>query len=534
MPISIQGNWTVTCIYKQGPALPQRFIISGATQGNGIYPGIEGSSVQVIGTNWQINIQANDNYEQNGPWYNSDLVKTSTQAVGNQYIFQINSEDFLQDGVIDLILQCSQPIPVQPPPAAPPPSIPVPEPPIVLTPSNPIPEVPPVLPPPVVITPGKVFTLIPEEDKLPKQRLSITKGIWSEGSGSLNYFFTCSQHATSASYQIQVYNKLCGTCGSEKQFSVAYGHDGGSGSQDLGGYDWLTPTNANYSQYRLLCLDPGQRRFKIGTKELVHFYAINVNQARLGDTFDPGNIELNLAHLSGSLFQAGGGSRNAHTGSNVKVAGNSQILRLVDDSRLDYAIDLSSDSFTASYSHVSESKTFAANSTGPYYYMVSGSLEDGVKNRSNPDIYGLLYPKMGIIILDGDRLDGTAGFFSATGSDMAGNNAYKLFTAISGAASFTDASGDVLGFQARKIEYKFTEYYFIRVKNFDYNFTNNPTYQTGSEGQIIDDFQGNPTVYLTQVGLYNQQKELLAVGKISIPLLKNYTTEALLQVSLTY
>jgi hypothetical protein len=73
--------------------------------------------------------------------------------------------------------------------------------------------------------------------------------------------------------------------------------------------------------------------------------------------------------------------------------------------------------------------------------MVSGSLEDGVKNRSNPDIYGLLYPKMGIIILDGDRLDGVAGFLSVTGSDVAGNNAYKLFTAVSGAAAFTDASG---------------------------------------------------------------------------------------------
>jgi hypothetical protein len=390
------------------------------------------------------------------------------------------------------------------------------------------------LPPAVEIPPGKVFTLIPEEDKLPRQRMAITKGIWSEGSGSLNYFFTCSQHIVSSSYQVQVYNKSCLNCGSEKQFSISYGHDGGSGSQDLGGSDWFTPSNANYSQYRLLCLDFNQRRFKIGNRELVHFYAININQSRLGDTFDPGNIELNIAHLSGSLFQAGGGSRNAHTGSNVKLAGNSQVLRLVDDSRLDYSKDLNADAFSSSYMHVSESQTFAANSNGEFYYMVSGSLEDGIKNKSNPDIYGLLYPKLGIIILDGDRLDATAGFLTVTGSDVNGQNAYKLFTAVSGAAGFTDASGDILGFQARKIEYKYTEYYFVRVKNFDYNFTNNPTYQTGSEGQIIDDFQNNPQVYMTQVGLYNQQKELLAIGKISMPLLKNYTTEALLQISLQY
>lgn len=533
MPVSIQGNWTVTCIYKQQQALPQRFVISGATQGNGTYPGVEGSTIQVSGNNWQVNVQANEEYEETGKWINSDLIKTSVQAVGNQYIFQINSEDFLQDGSIDLILQCSQPIPIQPPPAAPPPSIPVPEPPPILPPVGEVPAPPPILPPTEMVSPGRVFTLIPEEDKLTKQRITLTKGLWSEGSGSLLTFFTGSQNAVSASYQLEVYNKSYLSCGSEKQFSISYGHDGGSGSRDLGGYDWMSPSNAVYGQYRSICLDYPQQRFRIGTKELVHFYAININQSVLGNSIDPGNIELNIAHLSGSLFQSGGGVRNAHTGSNVKLAGNGQILRLVDDSKLDYSI-LNSTALANSYSEFSDSFTNLVNSNGPYFFMVSGSLETGVLNHTNPEVYGILYPKLGVIILDGDKLDSTAGFLTVSGSDVAGDNARKLFTAVSGAALYTDASGDYLGFQARKLEYQYCENYFIRVKNQEYNFTNNPTYQTGSEGQIIDDFQGNPQVYMTQVGLYNQQKELLAVGKISMPLLKNYTTEALLQVSISY
>ncbi|MEX5523375.1 hypothetical protein, partial [Bacillus cereus] len=65
-----------------------------------------------------------------------------------------------------------------------------------------------------------------------------------------------------------------------------------------------------------------------------------------------------------------------------------------------------------------------------------------------------------------------------------------------------------------------------------YNFTNNPSYQTGSDGQIIDDFYGNPKVYITQVGLYNENKELLAVAKISKPILKTYTEESLIQIDL--
>ena len=125
-------------------------------------------------------------------------------------------------------------------------------------------------------------------------------------------------------------------------------------------------------------------------------------------------------------------------------------------------------------------------------------------------------------------------FLTVTGSEVPGDNSYKLFTAMSGAALYTDTSGDRLGFAGRSSEKVKSTHLFVRVKNQEYNFTNNQTYVTGSEGIIIDDFYQNPHIYLTEVGLYNAQNELLAVAKPSSPIYKNYTEEALLEISLRY
>ncbi len=388
------------------------------------------------------------------------------------------------------------------------------------------------------LSPGKVFTTISDSDKLPTRAIKTTYGIWLDPSGStavgnLLNFFTCSIQ-DSSSYVRTVYQAPCNNCGAEPHFDIAYGHDAGSGSRDLGGYDWLTPSNAIYGQYKSLCLNPGMDRFYVGKKQIHHFYAINVKRDRMGDRLDEGNVEVNLARLSGSQFLAGNGDRNAHTGSNVKIDGSGRIIRLIDDSRLDYSKDLSTDAWNYYYCDVSESKTHRSTHGGEAYYIVSGSLEEGVYNLPSPHVYGISYPRLGVWILDADVLDVSASFLSVTGSDVSGDNAMKLFTAMSGSAKYTDASGDYLGFQARKVKFEYVDRYFIRVNNRDYNFTNNPTYTTGSDAIIIDDFQGNPKVYITSIGLYNQNRELLAVGKTNRTLLKSYTSEALFTVKLRY
>ena len=91
------------------------------------------------------------------------------------------------------------------------------------------------------------------------------------------------------------------------------------------------------------------------------------------------------------------------------------------------------------------------------------------------------------------------------------------------------------GIQARSSEQVKSTYYFVRVKNAEYNYSNNPTFVTGSLGELFyNTFIQDPQVYITTVGLYNNRRELLATAKLSQPLLKNYTREALIKVKLDF
>jgi hypothetical protein len=44
----------------------------------------------------------------------------------------------------------------------------------------------------------------------------------------------------------------------------------------------------------------------------------------------------------------------------------------------------------------------------------------------------------------------------------------------------------------------------------------------------------SPQAYITTVGLYNDTNDLLAVAKLSRPLVKDFTKEALIRVKLNY
>ncbi len=78
-------------------------------------------------------------------------------------------------------------------------------------------------------------------------------------------------------------------------------------------------------------------------------------------------------------------------------------------------------------------------------------------------------------------------------------------------------------------------HYFVRIKNSEYNFSNNPTFTSGSQGQFAHpSMYRDPKVYITTVGLYNDQNELLATAKLSKPLLKSFTREALIRIKLEF
>ena len=108
-------------------------------------------------------------------------------------------------------------------------------------------------------------------------------------------------------------------------------------------------------------------------------------------------------------------------------------------------------------------------------------------------------------------------FNTVTGSNINGDNSYKLYTSISGAA----AINSTYGFAARNEERVQSTFYFVRAKNGEYNFSNNPSFVTGSNGAFRQPtFANNPKTYLTTVGLYNSSQELLAVAKLSQPIQK--------------
>jgi hypothetical protein len=364
---------------------------------------------------------------------------------------------------------------------------------------------------------GRVFTTFdPAEDVIPNQQETVTKALFSNGVGNLLTYFTSSTAtAIQKTYYQEVFNSASTAVGAASQFSIAFGDYNGSGSADLtGNLNNDTPTRAVYKQYAQLVLEPNDYKFTVNGVDTNQIYVVNFNRARFREKLDPGNVEFNIGYLSGSQTVAGGGSSNAGmTGSNVQLDGTGRVLRVIDDSG-------------ASLGDVSEA--------GLVYNLVSGSIVDGIYNPSSPTYIGLLYPQHGYAVFNANTLDTIASFETVTGSLVQGDNAMKMFTAISGAATIAQNS-DYFGIQARSSEQVKSTYYYVRVKNGEYNYSNNPSFVTGSLGQLrFSTFVQDPQVYITTVGLYNDRRELLAVAKLSKPILKAFTREALVKVKLDF
>ena len=173
--------------------------------------------------------------------------------------------------------------------------------------------------------------------------------------------------------------------------------------------------------------------------------------------------------------------------------------------------------------------------------IISGSIEseadlgaaDEITPPTSKNAYGLFYPDIGVFCFNANAFTSS---FANGGIGLNVKQGTAYYDADGGnAITFFNAVRDGYKFQARSEETVTSTHFFCRVKNKQYNFSNNPTFYTASDGSFTnDDFFKNPRSYITTVGLYNDANELLAVAKLSRPLLKSFDREAVIKVKLDF
>jgi hypothetical protein len=302
----------------------------------------------------------------------------------------------------------------------------------------------------------------------------------------------------------------------QKVFSIAYGDYVGSGSSKYN-YTSLDPaadrvltneTKIIYSQYKNILLNPSDSKFSFATGSLTtqvdsdSIFAINFDSNLIKDQLDQGQFQINFSGSSGQ------------------------------------------------YSFIDDSSVI--NKVQNVYNLISGSVVNGVPTpftnggafAAKYEGIGLLYPSQGIIILNGIKLDGLVGINGAI-SDRA-NNPNSASTQrfgnyrIWGIDLFNSLKRSGLNMATRTSEFVPSTNYFVRIKNKDFNYTNNPTFVSDgtdnkSKGTILyQELINNPKTYITTIGLYNDNNELLAIGKLSKPTTKSFDNEILLRVRIDF
>ena len=330
---------------------------------------------------------------------------------------------------------------------------------------------------------------------------SITAPVWSGDVVTLSEFYTSSTQiqGTSGQYYYNLYQTGSTLEEARVQLAVSYADKKGSGSLPYNSaVPGNTPSSTIYGQYRNLVLGNEDLDFTFGGETSEYFYVISIDRARYKEKLLPGTLTLDL-HLSGS-----------------SAAG----LTLTDDSRT--------------------RSTVTFTDSGRVYELVSGSL--GVVNTSiastgytsNSGSYGKFLPDVGIILLNGNALDsptsnGGMGFGTNRSASVSGvSNFRNIFNALSYGGEYKS------GFRLQSEETISSNFVFVRARNAEFNYSTNPSNITGSGELRHSVMIDSPQSFITAVGLYNDNNDLLGVAKLSKPLLKDFTKESLLRIKLDY
>jgi hypothetical protein len=338
-----------------------------------------------------------------------------------------------------------------------------------------------------------------------------TSPLFNCDSERLATFHTGSLDEKNSKYYLKVYNKPDTLQGSYHQFDISYAHISGSGSSyQVDKYTNLRPDKSIYRKYLLDCFDKTDGKFPFkNEKNGDYFYVVHFNRDLFKERIDPGNLQIYLAPLTSAATQS------YNTGSNFYPNTSSNILfSLIDDS---YDAD--------------ESVTVNTNGyMREYYNIVSGSINDGIYDDPSADAWGVIFPRKGIMILDGVVLDQSCSFNTVTAS-LDGDNIRKFFVSMSGSCNITAGRQYSGSWYGRASELVKTETYFCRVGQNEFNYSSNYTYTDSVDRRLIHaQFVDNPKTYITTIGLYNEFRELIAVGKLPKPILKTSSNEHLFQV----
>ena len=329
---------------------------------------------------------------------------------------------------------------------------------------------------------------------------SVTGTCWTNNAPRLTEVYTSSvqNSQNSGQYYVHVYQTSSTDAQAAVQFDIAYADEVGSGSIL---YNALvpgkSPSSTIYGQYQNIALGDDTEPFIFGNFTSSYFYAISVERARYRESLALGTMALSLSSSTGNA------------------------LHLTDNSR------------------IATGNVFG--NAGRVYQVVSGSqgtVFTGTNSNgwtATKGSYGLFLPDVGLILLNGEALDlsaGNGGIALGTGRSSNTNDANmgKLFSVISGSI-FAQSNT----FRLNSQETLSSDFYFVRAQNSEFNYSSNPSFVSGSSGTLLwNTMQNNPQTFITTVGLYNDANELCAVAKLSRPLIKDFTKELLVRVKLDY
>ena len=330
---------------------------------------------------------------------------------------------------------------------------------------------------------------------------SITSTLFSGEVPTLTQFFTSSQTSSFDTF-LDVFQTSSLRSDAAVQFSIAYGEVNGSGSAP---YNTLvtgsSPSRVTYGQYRTLVNGDENTNFNfgVGNTDSRDMYALTVNRARYKEKLFPGTFNLVISGSDGSVA------------SKIQLTDNSKDVSTLTFSDAGRVFDIVSGT---NGSAVSES--------------VTGSVTGGYTPSGS---YGKFLPDVGLILLNPRALalsasQGGVGLVvndDLTNTALVANNS-ALFESIKLAQTFSLNSEETIT----------SDFIFVRVRNTDFNYTTNPSMISGSGEFVHSSLINNPQTFITTVGLYNDATELLSVAKLSKPLVKDFTKEALVRVKLDF